>query len=255
MTSFSGILQSFQPISLNEMDEVELMNRVDKKYVFHSSLLPTLLSEFLPYYRILEIEGKREFAYNTTYFDTETCEMYHQHSQGKLNRQKLRLRLYEITGTSYLEVKINNNKGRTIKERIKTWDPTGTVIETEDFLREQVPFDIASLKPALYTFFKRITLVSGEFKERVTLDFDIRFEVPGGKAISLPYLSIAETKNDAHSHHTPMMDAMKKYHVLPMSFSKYCVGSALLNDSFKKNPFKPQLLKIEKLKNYTLQTN
>ena len=248
MESIKDILQSCSSITLEEMDSVKFMNRIDRKYVFHSSLISEIVKSAAASYRVLQIDEKRSFTYNTTYFDTETCDMYYQHTQGKLNRQKLRMRVYEITGTSFLEIKMNTNKGRTIKERIKTWDKEGVVVETDDFLKERLPFDVTSLKPVLYTSFNRITLVSTVFKERITIDFNLAFESIDGKKVSLPHIGIAETKNDSHSNNTPIVNILKKNHICSMSFSKYCIGSALLNENFKKNIFKPQLLLIEKLK-------
>ena len=248
----NNILNTFSPITLCEMDSVEFMNRVDSKYVFHASLIPTLLNEASTHYQVLEIDQKRLFNYNTTYFDTELHDMYNMHIQGKLNRQKLRMRIYEITGTSFLEIKVNTNKGRTIKERIKTWDSAGTVIETDDFIKTKLPFPIDSLKPAITNHFKRITLVSVKSRERLTLDFDLGFEDTAGNRKNLLHIGIAELKRDSRSGNSRIIDILRSQHIHSMAFSKYCIGSALLNADFKRNILKPQLLLIEKLQKQIL---
>src|SRR5512145_2468423 len=95
------ILESFTPISLEEMDAVALMNRTDVKFIFPSAQLPVVLEKAPELYKILEINSLRKFAYTTTYLDTEDFRFFRHHISGKLNRYKVRYRVYETTGTSF----------------------------------------------------------------------------------------------------------------------------------------------------------
>ena len=61
----------FTPISLKNMDGVKLMNRSDTKFTFSSKKLPILLEKLIPFYNVLEINGKRLHSYKSLYFDTE----------------------------------------------------------------------------------------------------------------------------------------------------------------------------------------
>ena len=45
------------PISLDEMDDVKLMNRTDTKFAFKASKLPLLLQKILPFYKVLNIDN------------------------------------------------------------------------------------------------------------------------------------------------------------------------------------------------------
>ena len=63
-------------------------------------------------------EGRRIADYNTLYYDTPDLKMYIAHHDRKLNRQKLRARIYVDSGIAFCEVKNKNNKGRTKKKRI-----------------------------------------------------------------------------------------------------------------------------------------
>ena len=94
MHDLDKTLSSFQSISLEEMDNVKLMNRTDTKFVFSSSFLIEILNGLSDRYRVLEIEGKKESLYNTVYFDTEQLKFYTEHHNGKLNRHKVRMRKY-----------------------------------------------------------------------------------------------------------------------------------------------------------------
>ena len=54
----------FTPISLKNMDGVKLMNRSDTKFTFSSQKLPILLEKLIPFYNVLEINGKRYILIN-----------------------------------------------------------------------------------------------------------------------------------------------------------------------------------------------
>ena len=67
-----SILQNFQPISLDEMSGVKLLNRTDTKFVTSLNQLRKLLSMAEHDYRVQEINGQRIAHYYSTYFDTPT---------------------------------------------------------------------------------------------------------------------------------------------------------------------------------------
>lgn len=87
-------LNQFNPITLQEMDGVKLMDRTDTKFTFNIQQLPEILEEAKEYYRILEVESNRISRYKTLYFDTEDFDLYNEHHSGKLNRYKIRHRTY-----------------------------------------------------------------------------------------------------------------------------------------------------------------
>ena len=58
MSNISQIVSGFLPISLDEMDDVKLMSRTDTKFAFKASKLPLLLQKILPFYKVLNIDGK-----------------------------------------------------------------------------------------------------------------------------------------------------------------------------------------------------
>jgi hypothetical protein len=242
------ILNFFDPISLNEMDRVKLMNRVEKKYVFCANRLPELLKMLTEDYRVLEMEQIRFFPYCTTYLDTPELLFYNQQVRGKLNRYKVRYRRYESTGMSFLEIKKKTNKSRTIKWRIENHlKPGSPDQEAKGFIRKYLPDGLPVLQPVLINSFSRITLVGKKINERITLDFDLTFASPYGKTTILPYLAIAELKREKHNSMSPFSSAMKLTGIQPGRFSKYCIGSALIMDMPRKNILKPNLLLINKI--------
>lgn len=249
------ITQLFSPISLAEMDAVKLLDRFDTKFIFHSRDLATFLERVKPFYRILKVEKHLVFQYITQYFDTPEFEMYLNHHNQKLNRFKVRKREYCTTGEFFFEIKFKSNKGKTRKTRIQVENPSINLNKDEKtFLKENSTYKAKKLEPKLLNQFRRITLVHKTENERVTLDLNLGFHL-GNNFINLPFLSIAEIKKERLSGTSDLGIILKKENILPMKFSKYCMGSVLLNDQLKYNRFKTKLLTLNKLKNDSIYSS
>jgi hypothetical protein len=245
-------LSKLTPISLKEMDRVKLQNRTDTKFVFNADILPTILTEIVPYYSILEIKEKRTNSYKTLYFDTPDLLSYIRHHNEKANRIKVRFRKYIESELNYLEVKFKNNKSRTIKARTKTKD-----IETDlsDFSKQFVKdnsysfFGDQEIIPVLWNSFTRLTLVHKTANERLTIDLNLSFKsFSDNREENIPHIIIAEVKQEKASSNSHFIKAIRKQHVRQSSMSKYCVGSALLHKELKQNNFKERILNIKKIK-------
>jgi len=244
-------LSKLNPISLDAIGSVKLMNRIEKKYVFTSGKLNDLINLLNGRYHVLEIDNLRVLPYSTTYFDTCDYLFYYQHVRGEFDRYKIRYRKYEATDTSFLEIKKKTNKGRTIKWRIEN-KPSAVYFDKQavSFIEEHLPVDSTLVKPVLVNHFTRATLVGFEPKERITIDFNITFSDPEKKIqVEMPYLAIVELKKEGYSEYSDFKNLIKQLYIYPTGFSKYCMGSAILNDSLKKNMIKPKLLLLNKIKN------
>jgi hypothetical protein len=248
-TEISTQLNSFVPISLCEMDAVMLMSRVEAKYVFSARKLPKLLEDLESSYKVLEINNIRSFQYNTTYLDTPEMQFFTDQLRGKLNRHKIRYRTYESTGDSFLEIKKRTNKDRTEKWRIANCLSPVFDQDALTFMTQYLPHESSDLKPALINGFTRITLVGKEVKERITLDYDIKFANPGGPVVELPFLAIAEIKHERMAGYSPIVSSMKRQGIHPSGFSKYCMGNAIIKEIPRKNTLKQNLLLLNKIQN------
>lgn len=242
-------LSGFTPISLPEMDGCAFMNRVDTKFVFPISKLHGLLNALKNHYRVLEINGKRNFPYCSTYLDTPDYYFFNQHLRGIPNRYKVRYRVYEATGVSYLEVKFKHKNNRTLKWRVKN-ELLGTRLNGDalQFLFGYIQDNANSVAPVLVNRFQRITLVGIRTRERITFDYNISFSDNSNTLIELPYLAIAELKRDGQSGSSPFLSAVKSMMIRPSGFSKYCVGTALLKPIARLNLVKPKIHLLNKIK-------
>jgi len=244
-------LSKLNSINLDSLYNVRLMNRVEVKYVFNIRKLPDLIRMLGRNYQVLEIKNTRLLPYSTTYLDTSDYLFYSQHVRGEFARYKLRYRKYEATSESFLEIKKKSNKGRTSKWRIENKNESGSFNpEATCFISKHLPVSPGLVKPAIITNFTRITLAGFKWNERITIDLNISFSTSENlREISLPYLAIAELKKDGYSDYSGFRALVKQLNIYPAGFSKYCIGSALLNDSVKKNMIKPKLLLLNKLEN------
>ena len=229
------------------MKSVRLMNRVDTKFVTTLPRLMQLLEMAKGEYFVQEIDGERNSAYTTLYYDTPRLDMYIMHHNGCLGRQKVRVRQYVDSNLTFLEVKNKNNHRRTRKKRITVtgFDITGE--QQREFLKPLCWWDVDTLQPALRNWFNRITLVNKAKTERVTIDTGLRFHnCMSGLDKSLDQVVIIELKRDGNQP-SPLLAMLRDLHIHPYGFSKYCMGTALSNPSVKKNRLKPKLHYVERL--------
>ena len=276
-----SVLDQMAPIGLDDMKAVRLMNRVDQKYIAPAALLEALLERIAADYYVQSIpaniqnskftihNSERIAPYRTLYFDTEALAMYIMHHNRKLNRQKLRVRTYRSTDTTFFEIKNKDNKGKTRKVRIpidvSLFDRALEVPEVQDFVNKNTPYSTQAFKqssnqaikqssnqailyPCLENRFERITLVDKGMSERITIDHGIRFyNRATGLDADIAHALVIEVKHEVGAPTSAIERALHDLHVLPRRMSKYCIGTALTTPTAKHNRFKPKLLYLEKL--------
>jgi hypothetical protein len=241
------LLARFAPISLGEMDAVALQNRTDTKYLLSSGQLLRALRALVGQYRALEIDGVRLNGYETLYFDTPDFALYLQHHAVKRTRYTVRSRRYTVTDQAFLEVKLKTNKARTVKRRVATREIATTCTpELAGFVAACAPGLAGKLEPKLWNAFSRITLVSAAHAERLTIDLDLSFR-GDGRRVSLPGIAVAEVKQEGVDRSSGFIQQMHAAGIQPASFSKYCIGAALLYPQLKHNNFKPRLRMVQQL--------
>ncbi len=242
-------LETLPPIALSEMDSVRLMDRTDTKFVFPVSLLPAVLHEVRDSYRSLVVSDTRLSKYETLYYDTADFDLYHRHHAGRSSRFKVRSRRYVESDLCFFEVKYRNNKGRTIKNRIRT--PA-----IEDFISEHPArllgelsnLDPATLQGTIWVNYQRATLVSKHTAERLTLDLGLTFRT-AHQSIDFGKMVIAEVKREKANSISPVISVFNQRRIRAGSISKYCLGLISIHASLRKNNFKEQLRHFQRILN------
>ena len=235
------------PISLDEMSSIRLMNRIDTKFITNYRTLLKLLEMTTGEYYAQELNGDRVNAYLTTYWDTPAHLFYMSHHDGHYPRKKVRVRTYLESDITFLEVKKKNNHGRTTKTRIQV--PAQDELaepQVSTFLEKKVGMDLDEMRPVIQNRFDRITLVNKGKTERLTIDFNIRFQnLETGVESGTGNLVIIELKRDGNVY-SPVKEMLRKLRIKQDGFSKYCIGVVMTNPDIKQNMFKARMIDINK---------
>ena len=253
MSDLNEAVKKFEPITLAEMENVKLMERVDSKYVFPASQLPTILEAMTSSYRLLEINDIRLHRYESLYFDTKDFQLFKRHHLGRLNRWKFRFRKYvDSGGLTFFEIKFKNAKEKTIKNRVKMKEIGNTISDkAEKFFKEITPYSPELYEPKMWVNYARMTFVNKFSEERLTIDTNLHFikASPDGKIneARFPQMVIAEAKRGKASSISEFIRMVRLTGVRESGISKYCFGIYNLFDDVKKNNFKPRVRFIHKM--------
>ncbi len=250
MGFLDNFISDFEPISLQEMDTVALMKRIDTKFIFNRNILEKIFPLFLDQYKLLYVNGVVKSKYTSLYFDTDDFKFFLNHHNGRLDRSKVRFREYVDSEVCFLEVKRKNPKGKTIKKRIKVEKSSKTLNHAQkEFVHNRLKRDY-ELQYCHKNFFHRITMVNKFAKERITIDFDLEFQNDKETIRNqTKNIVIAELKQEKLNRTSFFYKLMKENGIRPSGMSKYCIGTSLLNEDLKANRFKKNFRILEKNNN------
>jgi hypothetical protein len=243
------IISQFDAVGLNELNSLNLLNRFDKKFIIHRSLLNQLLDKLKNEFNILELKNNRYFNYITDYYDTKDLSFYNAHHNKKQTRYKVRTRIYEETKEQFLEIKFKNNKGFTQKKRLKL-DSIGneSFQSHSDFLKKFIPNCSVQLEITLKVEYKRITLINIKTQEKITIDFDLSYGNSNNSVIKDLVIIEHKYSNKKLPEYTAQI--FNQVNAKQIELSKYCFGIFLTKPNIKYNRFKSRYLNIIKIINY-----
>ncbi len=245
------LLDRFEPISLEQLNATAAMlERLDQKYVVGRAALRRAVPGLAEHFDILEIDGRREFTYETCYFDDARRSSYFDHHQGRRQRMKVRVRKYTDAQLCFVEVKLKDKRGATIKKRLGydiakygTLD-RGALAHVQDSYEALYGREFTlDLEPTIEMSYRRITLVARQGGERMTIDCNIVFSGSERTHATGDELFIVETKS---ANGNGIADkVLRALHQHPTKgCSKYCIGMAALEEVGRHNKFLPALRKL-----------
>lgn len=244
MYHFEEILSTWNTVSLQELESVALIRRIDTKFVMKQDQLVQLLGLIQHDHKVLAIEERRIFNYHTIYFDTPDFQFYLDHHNGLIHRMKVRKREYLDSGLKFYEIKKKLPGDQTDKTRLII-DEMSDILSADQYnMVDYKKLNQRPLEKKLSNHFKRMTLTHVSMPERITIDTDIHF-LDGERKISLPNVVILELKQPRYDVASPLVQILKKMRIYPGSFSKYAAGVVMLDLHKKQNQFKSQRMKIE----------
>jgi hypothetical protein len=231
-------LARLAPISLDEVVEsADLQVRKDVKYVIRPEEVPAILDGLseVEAPRVLDIDGRRLFSYESVYFDSPELTSYFDAAHRRPRRTKVRVRTYVDSGSCMLEVKQRDNRGHTVKHRLPydrcharelTPEGAGFVASTGIEYGER-------LRPSLTSNYRRATLVFSESAVRLTIDVGLGWRDSSGGSLAVPDLVLLETKSLARP--SAVDRALWGLGHRPATVSKYCTGLAALRPALPSN--------------------
>lgn len=234
-------LERFAAVTLDEIvAEAALLTRVDRKYLVPRAAADALLARTDPAARVLEISGRREFAYDSVYFDTPDHLSYRLTAQRRRRRFKLRTRSYLDTGAAYLELKTKSGRGSTVKNRMD-YDPADRARLTAGgraYMRGLLeahghdPAVVERLRPSLVSRYHRATLLLPD-GSRATIDARLRWSDGRDRVVALPDHVILESKSPGPP--SGLDRALWRAGHRPSGISKFGTGTAALHPELPSN--------------------
>ncbi|HHX36113.1 MAG TPA: VTC domain-containing protein [Gammaproteobacteria bacterium] len=253
------LVQSFVPISLKQLNaNASMLVRRDNKYVLSAADLKKAIGLFTKHFDVLTIDGKRDFTYETYYFDDDEYTCYHDHQRGRRQRFKARIRKYVDAQLCFLELKFKGKRGITDKRRTQhAVERYGVLDRAEldyinntyfEFYGRELQHD---LHPTIETHVQRTTLVAKDGGERMTIDFNMKFIRDELNFRVDSDLFIVETKS---ANANGIADKiLRGLHLHPTDgCSKYCMAMAALQMVERHNNFLPALRKIQAVRDQGL---
>ncbi|MEE6261013.1 polyphosphate polymerase domain-containing protein [Plantactinospora sonchi] len=240
-------LTGLESIGLEELVErAALQTRVDRKYLLPVDVMWDVLDLVDPTTRVLEIDGARSFAYQSTYFDTPDLTSYLLTAQRRRRRFKIRTRTYLDSSLCWLEVKTRGARGNTVKDRLPYQTDHENVLTpglefVESVLaRESIPLDgPAVFVPTLVTRYRRSTLFLPATTSRVTVDTELIWQDTASTALHLPDLAVVETKTGSTASAVDRLLWARGHR--PIRISKYATGLAALRPDLPAAPWRRTL--------------
>lgn len=233
-------LASLPAISLDHLlGQAALQTRVDRKYLLDAGRLPAVLAACKVPLAVLEIDGRRSFAYRSTYFDTPDLDAFHRAGRGRRRRFKVRTRVYRHSGETWLEVKTRGPRGTTVKDRLPydLADAGRLTAGGRAFVAQALDaagvtaVQVDELAPSLLTAYDRSTLLldSPDAASRATLDTGLTWCRPrGASRVTVPGTVVVETKGGASP--SVLDRALWRTGTRPSRVSKYGAGLIVLDE-------------------------
>ena len=230
------------PIDLAELvASAARLTRVDRKYVLPLATADRVVAELgrAEGARVLEMGRQRDFGYASLYLDTPELAGYHLAARGRRRRFKVRRRTYLDSGDCFVEVKTRGARGETVKQRVPDSDDAGSFVDTVLAAAGHGAVRSRDLRPVLHTAYRRTTLLLPATDDRVTVDTDLTWALPGGPALRLPGLAVVETKTGSGASAADRRLWRRGFR--PARISKYGTGLAALRGDLPDNRWWPVL--------------
>ncbi len=256
-------LKKFNTITLTELNSsASFLKRIDRKYLLTTSQFLEMIWKLKNNFKVLEISGKKVFEYDNVYMDTNDYFFYKQHQNKLKSRTKVRTRYYVDSNLAYFEFKQKINwvtsKYRYDFPAEEHWFMTKGKKRFFDWVWQSMYSGTKApqISPSIKTNYKRITMVSLDWSERLTIDFNVKTtdlrKIWWNKEVDLKNLIIIESKSLKKD--STASNIMKKFKIKKAkSCSKYSLWVVYNWLAEKFDTFKDTMEKIKEIRMDTIK--
>ncbi|MCM0641082.1 polyphosphate polymerase domain-containing protein [Cellulomonas wangsupingiae] len=249
--TLDGPVTGLPTVTLDELQaRACLQSRVDRKYVVPDAVVDDLLTDLrdgCEAARVLRIDGREVFAYESVYFDTPDLTCYLGAARRRRRRFKVRTRTYLDSGACFAEVKTRGPRGSTVKTRAPYDRDLRDRLTPEALAFARAVLDAAAVPhpddpryaPTLVTRYHRRTfLLPGPHgaDSRLTVDTHLTWTAARGSALRLDGLSVVETKTGATPSAADRLLWRRGHR--PVRLSKYGTGMAATTPDLPCTPWR-----------------
>jgi hypothetical protein len=235
--ALAAALDRLPAIGLDELaDQAALLTRRDRKYLVPVADAADTVAQLVGA-RVLSIDGRRAFRYESVYFDTPDLVSYLAAARRRPRRFKVRTRTYLDSGLCLLEVKTRDPRGRTVKDRLPYGAGRRTELDRAGLAFVEASEEVGgglgpALVPALTTSYTRTTLLLPD-GARLTIDTGLRAWATDGRTVRLPGIAVIETKGRGAASVADR--ALWAAGHRPVRISKFCTSLAALHPELPAN--------------------
>ncbi len=223
-------LESFAVASQDLLAARMLLTRVEDTFIVPLQQLPDLLDAVAEHYRLSSADAREGVHYRTHYFDSPELSLLKRSRQDSATTRKIRIRQYPSRGLSFVEIKQKEPHGLTSKLRQERDDLPSDAgqgqLTSRDlrFVEAHLPNVPSPLACHVRAEYRRHSFVSRVAEERLTIDHELRFCLPGSRGASLEDVAIVERKHIGGSEASPARDWLLANGFAPEDFGKYRAG-------------------------------
>lgn len=210
-------------ITLEEAKQIKLFNRTETKYKCDFESACKFMQYLYENYFVVCENNISLFTYMSVYFDTPELKLYNEHKNRVPSRQKIRIREYS-NGDKYLEIKTKSEDGKTSKQRIPIKQMN--IYDNFVWVKENLKYNIQKLNHVLNVKYLRLTFISQDYHERITIDFNIEFFNLLNNTNKKIGDVIIEIKQDNNCK-SNIKEVIKTFNIEETHFSKYYNGLTL----------------------------
>ncbi len=267
--NFKEIVKDFDSLNLTELNSsASFLKRIDRKFLLTNQEFKEVLKDLKKDFKVLEIANKRVFNYDNVYMDTDDHTFYKWHQDGMNSRTKIRTRLYKDSDLAFFEYKHKvdwvTRKYRYEFPSVEHWKMTKGKKRFFEWVWQSIYEweKVPKITPAIKTKYKRITLVSKVWEERLTIDFEVKTQnLRNSKQneVDLKNLVIVESKT--LNKNCKSLEVMKSHDIKKAkACSKYSLwvvyaGLAEKYDHFAETMQKIKEVRFSSLKNRKRKQN